>query len=263
MAPRRLPQSSWLTVTAGMLLEAFMTRMVACSVARVPSYREGTWGTACQPLPPVQVVTHASHEPSPRVVGPPTSGGSPEVASPEGRRSAWTLGGLGMTELARWVLCEIQHDDCLGQATQFTHYFLFTLFPFSLVGTVSGHRRRPVAIAAAPTAHFTALHSGPIPRHRPVIGAEGWVAPLAWESLVRFIAVRHTPLRMRMMRRDAPFVSKAWWAMPWRGSPLEPRRKPPTRCVQTGHHGRAPARCDGWPACGGVDLGVGPHSSSI
>jgi membrane protein len=47
-------------------------------------------------------------------------------------KEAWTLGGLGVTELARRVLHEIQRDDCLGRAAQLAYYLLFALFPFLL-----------------------------------------------------------------------------------------------------------------------------------
>jgi len=50
-------------------------------------------------------------------------------------KEAWKLGGLGITELARRVIHEIQDDDCLGRAAQLAYYFLFALFPFFLVLT--------------------------------------------------------------------------------------------------------------------------------
>jgi membrane protein len=119
-------------VAVGLLFEVFMTRILARSAARVPSSPEGTAITTRQP-PPAKVVTRAPHELSPRVVAPPASEKSPKAVSPEGRRSAWTLGGLSVTELGRRVWREIQHDDCLGRAAQLAYYFLFALFPFFLV----------------------------------------------------------------------------------------------------------------------------------
>ena len=47
----------------------------------------------------------------------------------------WKLGGLGVKELGRRVIHEIQEDDCLGRAAQLAYYFLFALFPFFLVLT--------------------------------------------------------------------------------------------------------------------------------
>ena len=45
---------------------------------------------------------------------------------------AWSLGGLGVTELSKRVFNEVLDDDCLGQAAQLAYYFLFALFPFLL-----------------------------------------------------------------------------------------------------------------------------------
>ena len=45
----------------------------------------------------------------------------------------WNLGGLGIKELGRRAIHEIQDDDCLGRAAQLAYYFLFALFPFFLV----------------------------------------------------------------------------------------------------------------------------------
>jgi membrane protein len=88
------------------------------------------------PQPPVQIVTRAPHEASPssspRVADPPASGNSPVTPS-EPRPSIWKFGGLGVMELARRVVHEIQNDDCLGRAAQLAYYFLFALFPFFLV----------------------------------------------------------------------------------------------------------------------------------
>jgi len=90
---------------------------------------------APHPPPPVQIVTPAPHEASPssspRVADPPASGNSP-VAPSEPRPSIWKFCGLGVTELARRVVHEIQKDDCLGRAAQLAYYFLFALFPFFL-----------------------------------------------------------------------------------------------------------------------------------
>jgi membrane protein len=63
---------------------------------------------------------------------PPAPGEPPRAAPPESRPSAWTFGGVGVTELGRRVLAEIRDDDCLGRAAQLAYYFLFALFPFFL-----------------------------------------------------------------------------------------------------------------------------------
>lgn len=62
---------------------------------------------------------------------------------PQGRRpkrttlaeqlqEVWALGGLSTKELARRVIREIQHHDCVGRAAELAYYFLFALFPFFL-----------------------------------------------------------------------------------------------------------------------------------
>jgi membrane protein len=50
-------------------------------------------------------------------------------------KEVWKLGGLGVKELGRRVIHEIQEDDCSGRAAQLAYYFLFALFPFFLVLT--------------------------------------------------------------------------------------------------------------------------------
>ena len=59
-------------------------------------------------------------------------GGRPTREGAEPGREVSFLGGLGVTELARRVIAEIQEDDCLGRAAQLAYYFLFALFPFFL-----------------------------------------------------------------------------------------------------------------------------------
>ena len=48
------------------------------------------------------------------------------------RPSRWKFGGLGVKELGRRVIHEIQDDDSFGRAAQLAYYFLFALFPFFL-----------------------------------------------------------------------------------------------------------------------------------
>jgi membrane protein len=47
-------------------------------------------------------------------------------------QEVWALGGLSVKELARRVIREIRHDDCVGRAAELAYYFLFALFPFFL-----------------------------------------------------------------------------------------------------------------------------------
>ena len=67
-----------------------------------------------------------------RAAAPPTPEEPMRAAPSDSRASAWTLGGLGVTELGRRVIAEIRDDDCLGRAAQLAYYFLFALFPFFL-----------------------------------------------------------------------------------------------------------------------------------
>jgi membrane protein len=58
--------------------------------------------------------------------------GRPTRDGAEPGKEVLFLGGLGVRELARRVVHEIQKDDCLGRAAQLAYYFLFALFPFFL-----------------------------------------------------------------------------------------------------------------------------------
>jgi membrane protein len=95
------------------------------------------WGTvdiAREPL-----LTHArqasTQEMSPHrhVPSMPPQGRRPKRTTlAEQLREVWALGGLSAKELARRVIREIQHHDCVGRAAELAYYFLFALFPFFL-----------------------------------------------------------------------------------------------------------------------------------
>jgi membrane protein len=48
------------------------------------------------------------------------------------KKSAGYFGGLGMVELGKRIVSEVQKDNCLGNAAQLSFYFLLALFPFLL-----------------------------------------------------------------------------------------------------------------------------------
>ena len=47
-------------------------------------------------------------------------------------REVFSLGGVGVGELARQVINRVREDDCFGRAAQLAYYFLFAFFPFLL-----------------------------------------------------------------------------------------------------------------------------------
>ena len=128
-----LRQVPWLTVTTGVLLETLMSPHACPRQHRFsPLLRGWPWHPPTPPPSASRARRAASPSASPRVADPPASENSP-VAPSGPRPSGWKLGGLGVTELARRVVHEIQKDDCLGRAAQLAYYFLFALFPFFLV----------------------------------------------------------------------------------------------------------------------------------
>jgi membrane protein len=86
-------------------------------------------------------VYESPRQPAIPVVAPEATGESIGATTlPESRPSPWKLGGLGVKELARRVVHEIQGDECFGRAAQLAYYFLFALFPFFLfLATLLGY----------------------------------------------------------------------------------------------------------------------------
>jgi hypothetical protein len=122
----------WLIIAAGALLGSQLRRAHSRPVRSVPPPHPRAAVTPPREPPPARVsptVSEALQPPPGQAAAPPTPGEPTRAAPPDARPSAWTFGGLGVTELGRRVIAEIRDDDCLGRAAQLAYYFLFTLFP--------------------------------------------------------------------------------------------------------------------------------------
>jgi membrane protein len=129
-----LSQYPWLIIVAGALLGSQLRRGKTRPLGPVPTPPRVAVTPSREP-PPARVsptVYEAPPPPPGHAAAAPTPGEPPRAAPPGSRPSPWTLGGLGVTELGRRVIAEIQDDDCLGRAAQLAYYFLFALFPFFL-----------------------------------------------------------------------------------------------------------------------------------
>ena len=125
----------WLIIAAGALVGSQLRRAKGRPVRPVQHPPPQAAVTPPREPPPTRVsptIYKAPQPPPGQAAAPPTPGESTRAAPPESRASAWALGGLGATELARRVMHEVQKDECLGRAAQLAYYFLFALFPFCL-----------------------------------------------------------------------------------------------------------------------------------
>jgi membrane protein len=131
-----LQQYPWLIIAGGALVSYQLRRARARPVRPVQSLPQRAAVASRSDRPSTVRARPAVYDnpqpPPARVADPPASGKFP-VAPSEPRPSIWKFGGLGLMELARRVVHEIQKDDCLGRAAQLAYYFLFALFPFFLV----------------------------------------------------------------------------------------------------------------------------------
>jgi membrane protein len=130
-----LDQYPWLIIVGGALLGSQLRRGKARLVRPVQNPPPRVAVTPPRQPPPARIsptVSEAPRQPPTERAAPPAPGEPRRAAPPESRPSAWTFGGLGVTELGRRVLAEIRDDDCLGRAAQLAYYFLFALFPFFL-----------------------------------------------------------------------------------------------------------------------------------
>ena len=94
------------------------------STAAMPSQEPTSGGGRVAVYEPLQPPASGETKPPPAV--------QPQDNQEDGLPSPWKLGGVGVRELARRVIHEIQDDDCFGRAAQLAYYFLFALFPFFL-----------------------------------------------------------------------------------------------------------------------------------
>jgi len=130
-----LDQYPWLIIVGGALLGSQLRRGKARLGRPVQNPPPRVAVTPPRQPPPARIsptVSEAPRQPPTERAAPPAPGEPRRAAPPESRPSAWTFGGLGVTELGRRVLAEIRDDDCLGRAAQLAYYFLFALFPFFL-----------------------------------------------------------------------------------------------------------------------------------
>jgi membrane protein len=125
----------WLILVGGALVGSQLRRAHRRPVRPVPPPPPRAAVTPPREPPPARVsptVSEASRQPPTAMAAPPAPGEPTRAAPPDPRPSAWTFGGLGVTELGRRVIAEIRDDDCLGRAAQLAYYFRFALFPFFL-----------------------------------------------------------------------------------------------------------------------------------
>ena len=130
-----LHQYPWLIIAGGALLGYQLRRAHRRPVRPVQPPPPRAAVTPPREPPPARVsptVYEAPQPPPGQAAAPPAPGEPTRAAPPDPRPSAWTFGGLGVTELGRRVIAEIRDDDCLGRAAQLAYYFLFALFPFFL-----------------------------------------------------------------------------------------------------------------------------------
>jgi membrane protein len=125
----------WVIIAAGAFLGYQLRRAHSRPVRPVQPPPPRAAVTPPREPPPARVsptVYEAPQPPPGQAAAPPTPGEPTRAAPPDPRPSAWTFGGLSVTELGRRVIAEIRDDDCLGRAAQLAYYFLFALFPFFL-----------------------------------------------------------------------------------------------------------------------------------
>jgi membrane protein len=122
----RLRRPPWWIIAAGVLVgyERLRAKTRPAGSVPTPSLRAAVTPPRERPAARARPTVDEAVQPPP--------GESTRAAPPASRPSAWALGGLGVTELGRRVMAEIQDDDCLGRAAQLAYYFLFALFPFFL-----------------------------------------------------------------------------------------------------------------------------------
>jgi membrane protein len=130
-----LQEARWLMTGLGASLGDQAGRGGPRSPVAMPPAPAPTAATPPGTPTPTMGASVAVYEPveprTPRQANPPVAV-EPGGTTRQRRSSPWKFGGLGVKELGRQVMHEIQDDDCLGRAAQLAYYFLFALFPFFL-----------------------------------------------------------------------------------------------------------------------------------